>query len=59
MIQIWTALITILVLKVLRARAIHSRYLSNLVAFIRLTLLVKEDLKKWFEDPFKRHNHQQ
>lgn len=53
MIQIWTALITILVLKALRATAKYSWYLSNLVAFIRLNLFVKIELQKWLDNPFK------
>ncbi|WP_207784619.1 transposase [Marinifilum breve] len=38
MIQIWTALITILVLKYLKALSKFGRRLSNFVAFIRLNL---------------------
>jgi len=52
MIQIWTALITILVLKYLRAIAKYGWRLSNLVAFIRLNLFVKIDLQKWLDKPF-------
>lgn len=54
MIQIWTALITILVLKALKAQAKYSWYLSNLVAFIRLNLFVKVDLQKWLDNPFQK-----
>lgn len=52
MIQIWTALITILILKALKALAKYPWYLSNLVAFIRLNLFVKIDLQKWLDQPF-------
>lgn len=52
MIQIWTALITILILKVLKAIAKYPWYLSNLVAFIRLNLFVKINLQKWLDEPF-------
>jgi hypothetical protein len=52
MIQIWTALITILILKALKTQAKHPWYLSNLVAFIRLNLFVKVDLHKWLDNPF-------
>lgn len=52
MIQIWTALITILVLKALRAMAKYPWYLSNLVAFIRLNIFVKISLQKWLDQPF-------
>lgn len=55
MIQIWTALITILVLKALKAMAKYNWYLSNLVAFIRLNLFVKVDLQKWLDKPFDDH----
>lgn len=55
MIQIWTALITILVLKALKAMAKHKWYLSNLVAFIRLNLFVKVELQKWLDHPFEEH----
>jgi hypothetical protein len=52
MIQIWTALITILVLKYLKAIAKYGWRLSNLVAFIRLNMFVKIDLQKWLDRPF-------
>lgn len=53
MIQIWTALITILILKALKAMAKHRWYLSNLVGFIRLNLFVKIDLHRWLDHPFE------
>lgn len=55
MIQIWTALITILILKALKAQSKFDWYLSNLVAFIRLNLFVKIDLQKWLDRPFEEH----
>ena len=54
MIQIWTALITILILKALKTQAKHNWYLSNLVAFIRLNLFVKIELQKWIDNPFAK-----
>lgn len=54
MIQIWTALITILVLKYLKAIAKYGWRLSNLVAFIRLNLFVKIELQKWLDEPFEK-----
>lgn len=54
MIQIWTALITILVLKYLKALSTFGWRLSNLVAFIRLNLFVKIDLQKWLDKPFEK-----
>lgn len=50
--QIWTALITILLLKTLQREAKYKWHLSNLVSFIRLNLFVKIDLKKWLDKPF-------
>lgn len=55
MIQIWTALITILVLKALKAMAKYNWHLSNLVAFIRLNLFVKINLQEWIDNPFEEH----
>jgi len=54
MIQIWTAMITILVLKVLKEISKFGWQLSNLVAFIRLNLFVKIDLQKWLDEPFEK-----
>lgn len=55
MIQIWTALITILILKAMKAMAKFSWHLSNLVAFIRLNLFVKIDLQLWLDKPFEEN----
>jgi Transposase DDE domain/Domain of unknown function (DUF4372) len=52
-IQIWTALITILVLKALKATAEFKWHLSNLVAFIRLNMFVKINLMLWLNKPFE------
>lgn len=57
LIQIWTALITILILKVLKAMAKFNWHLSNLVAFIRLNLFVKINLQYWLDKPFEE-NHE-
>lgn len=53
MIQIWTALITILVLKALKAMAKYNWHLSNLVAFIKLNIFVKINLQEWLNCPFE------
>jgi hypothetical protein len=53
MIQIWTALITILILKALKSMAKYNWHLSNLVAFIRLNLFVKINLQQWIDKPFE------
>jgi hypothetical protein len=57
MIQIWTALITILILKALKAMAKYGWHLSNLVAFIRLNLFVKINLQQWVDKPFDDSEH--
>lgn len=54
MIQVWAAMITILMLKFLRAIAKYSWHLSNLVSFLRLNLFVKISLQKWLDDPFEK-----
>ena len=56
MIQIWSALITILLLKVMKNMAKYGWHLSNLVAFIRLNIFVKIDLKDWLDRPFEDHS---
>ena len=52
LIQIWSALITILLLSVLKAKALYKWHMSNLVGFIRLNLFVKIDLFEWLNYPF-------
>jgi hypothetical protein len=53
-IQIWTALITILLLTFLKAKATYKWHMSNLVNFIRLNLFVKINLWEWINQPFVR-----
>jgi len=53
-IQIWTALITILLLTFLKAKAKFQWHMSNLVSFIRLNLFVKINLWEWLNQPFVR-----
>jgi len=43
--QIWTAFMTILILKILKVQSKFSWYLSNLLVFIRLNIFVKIDLQ--------------
>jgi len=52
MIQIWTALITILILTALKAMAKYKWHLSNLSAFMRLNIFVKINLQQWLDKPF-------
>ena len=51
-IQIWTALIAILLLKYLKFKSKLSWAVSNLVALIRLNLFVYTDLSFWLDNPF-------
>lgn len=52
LIQVWTALITMLLLKFLKEKAEHKWHLSNLITFVRLNLLVKINLWTWLNKPF-------
>ena len=51
-IQIWTALITILLLQYLKRIAKHTWCLSNLTASLRLNTFTKIDLFQWINEPF-------
>jgi hypothetical protein len=51
-IQIWTALIALLILKYLQLKARFGWSLSNLVALLRMNLLVYRDLWTWLDEPF-------
>jgi hypothetical protein len=51
-IQIWTALIALLLLKYLRLKARFGWSLSNLVALLRMNLFVYRDLWTWLDEPF-------
>jgi hypothetical protein len=51
-IQIWTALIAMLVLKFLQLKSTFGWSLSNLVALLRQQLFVYRDLWTWLNDPF-------
>lgn len=53
MIQIWTAMITVLLLKYLKEMAKYGWRLANLMAFIRINLLVKISLAEWLDEPFE------
>ena len=52
MIQIWTALIAILVLKYLKFKSTFGWSLSNLVAMLRYNLFTYRDLWQWIDNPF-------
>lgn len=51
-IQIWTALIAMLILKFLQLRSKIHWSLSNLVAFLRMNLFTHRDLWAWLNKPF-------
>lgn len=53
LIQIWTALIAILLLKFLKFRSIMKWSLSNLVAMLRYNLFTYRDLWLWLNNPFE------
>lgn len=50
--QIWTALITILLIALLKAKSTYKWAFSNLVASLRLNTFVKIDLMSWLNEPF-------
>lgn len=52
MIQIWTALIAILILKYMKAKSKISWSLANLVAMVRMNLLTYIDLWDWLDHPY-------
>ncbi len=51
-IQIWTALISMLILRYLQLKAQFGWSLSNLVALLRFNLFTYRDLWAWLNDPF-------
>lgn len=53
MIQIWTALISILILKYIKFRSTFGWSLSNLVAILRLNIFTYRDLWVWIDSPFE------
>ena len=51
-VQIWTALIAILLLKLMQLRSAFGWSLSNLAAMLRMNLLTYRDLWKWLDEPY-------
>jgi hypothetical protein len=51
-IQIWTALIAMLLIKFLQFKSKFNWSLSNLVAFLRWNLFTYRDLWEWINEPF-------
>lgn len=52
-VQIWTALIAMLLIRMLQLRASHNWSLSNLVALLRQQLFVYRPLQAWLDNPFE------
>jgi len=52
-IQIWTALIAMLILRFLQLRSQFNWSLSNLVALLRMNLFTHRDLWAWLDHPFQ------
>ncbi len=52
MIQFWTAMITILLLKFFRFKSTEDWSMSNLVALLRMNLFTHKDLWLWIDNPF-------
>jgi hypothetical protein len=50
--QIWTAVITMLLIRYLQLRARYNWSFSNLVYFLRMNLFVYRDLWDWLDRPF-------
>lgn len=51
--QIWTALLAMLILKFLQLKSTFNWSLSNLIALLRQQLFVHRDLWTWINDPFQ------
>jgi len=51
-IQVWTALIAMLILRYLKLKSKFSWSLSNLVALLRMNLFTYRDLWAWLNQPF-------
>ena len=52
-IQIWTALIAMLILRFLQLKSKFTWSLSNLVALLRMNLFTHRDLWAWLNEPFE------
>ena len=52
-VQVWTALIAMLLLKYLQLRSRFAWSLANLVALLRMNLFTHRDLWAWLDEPFE------
>jgi len=50
--QIWTALISMMILRYLQLSSRFGWSLSNLVALLRMNLFTHRDLRLWLDEPF-------
>ncbi|MGH7966234.1 MAG: IS4 family transposase, partial [Candidatus Binatia bacterium] len=55
-IQLWTALIALLLLRYLKLKSRYGWSLSNLVAMLRFNLFTHRDLWAWIDDPFPKNS---
>ena len=55
-IQVWTALIAMLILKYLQLKAKFGWSLSDLVALLRMNLFTHRDLWAWIDRPFEEES---
>jgi hypothetical protein len=51
-VQIWTALLALLLVAICRFRSTFGWHLSRLVALLRVNLFTYRDLRDWLDDPF-------
>ena len=51
--QVWTALIAMLLVKILHMKSRFGWHLSNFMVLLRQQLFVYRDLWKWIDDPFQ------
>ena len=52
-VQLWTALIAVMLLKILKLRSTFAWSMSNLVAMLRFNLFTYRDLWQWIDAPFE------
>lgn len=57
--QIWTALISMLLVRYLQRSSRFGWSLANLVALLRMNLFTHRDLMAWLDEPFTTPPHQQ
>ena len=51
--NVWTALIAMLILRFLQIRSQYGWSLSNLVALLRMNLFTHRDMWAWINQPFE------